>query len=391
MTPLLDTISHPQDLKKLSIDELKMLAQEIRSRIIDVLSKTGGHLSSNLGIVELTIALHRTFESPKDKFIFDVGHQSYVHKLLTGRNPRFPTIRQSEGLSGFIDPKESPHDLVYTGHAGNALSLALGMAKNRDLRGKEEMIVPILGDAALTCGLTLEAMNNIPRKLKNFTVILNDNAMSISKNVGAITNILSRFFNSPTANNIYEDLAKIVSKIPGYGETLAKHGHALKESMKNLISTAPFFEQFGLSYVGPIDGHDIKKLTETLEALKDKPRPTIVHVLTVKGQGLKHAINNPTPFHGARPFDRVTGEFHPPKKSAPSFPKIFGTHLTKLAEEDPSIVAVTPAMPVGSCIDSFMKKMPGRCIDVGIAEGHSLSYAGGIALNGKLKVVASIY
>lgn len=391
MTSLLETLSHPHDLKKLSKEELKDLAQEMRVRILDVLSKTGGHLSSNLGIVELTIALHRVFQSPKDKFIFDVGHQSYIHKLLTGRNPRFPTIRQTDGLSGFIDPSESPHDHFYTGHAGNALSLGLGLAKNRDLRRNDEMILPILGDAALTCGLTLEAMNNIPRKLKKFIVVLNDNAMSISKNVGAITNILSRFFNSPTANNIYEELTAIISKIPGYGNLLAKQGNRMKESMKNLISTAPFFEQFGLSYVGPIDGHDIGKLIETFEALKDLEHPTLVHVLTVKGQGMKHAINNPTPYHGAKPFNRLTGEFHPSKKASISFPKVFGKQLLKMAKEDPTIVAITPAMPVGSCLDHFMKTMPQRCIDVGIAEGHSMAYAGGMGKGGKLKVVACIY
>ncbi len=391
MTPILDSLMHPQDLKKFSTNELVDLSEEIRARIMDVLSVTGGHLSSNLGIVELTLALHTVFNSPQDKLIFDVGHQTYVHKLLTGRNPRFPTLRQTDGLSGFSHPPESPHDHFYSGHAGNALSLALGVAKNRDIRGKDEIIIPVLGDAALTCGLTLEAMNNIPRKLQKFLVILNDNAMSISKNVGAITNILSRFFNSPTANNIYEELTEIVNKIPGYGETLAKQGNRMKESMKNLISTAPFFEQFGLSYVGPIDGHDIKKLIDTFEALKDVDHPTLVHVLTVKGQGMKNAINNPTPYHGAKPFNRVTGEFYPPKSLRPTFPKVFGKHILKMADEDPNLVAITPAMPVGSCLDALMKKYPERCIDVGIAEGHSIAYAGGMGRGGKLKVVACVY
>ncbi|MCB1106480.1 MAG: 1-deoxy-D-xylulose-5-phosphate synthase [Chlamydiia bacterium] len=391
MTPILDSITHPHELKKLSIEELKTLAQEIRVRIMDVLSVTGGHLSSNLGIVELTIALHQVFNSPKDKFIFDVGHQSYVHKILTGRNPRFPSLRQTDGLSGFSHPPESPHDHFYSGHAGNALSLGLGVAKSRDLRREGGAVIPILGDAALTCGLTLEAMNNIPRKLKKFLVVLNDNAMSISKNVGAITNILSRFFNSPTANNIYEELTDIISKIPGYGEILAKQGNKMKESMKNLISTAPFFEQFGLSYVGPIDGHDIKKLIETFKAVEEVEHPTLVHVLTVKGQGMKNAINNPTPYHGAKPFNRVTGEFHPPKTFSPTFPKVFGKHLLKMAENDPYLVAITPAMPVGSCLDTFMKRFPERCIDVGIAEGHSITYAGGMGHSGKLKIIASVY
>lgn len=391
MTPTLDSLTHPQDLKGFSSNELIALSEEIRARIMDVLSVTGGHLSSNLGIVELTLALHAVFNSPHDKLIFDVGHQTYVHKLLTGRNPRFPTLRQTDGLSGFSHPPESPHDHFYSGHAGNALSLALGVAKNRDIRGKDETIIPVLGDAALTCGLTLEAMNNIPRKLQKFLVVLNDNAMSISKNVGAITNILSRFFNSPTANNIYEELSEIVNRIPGYGEALAKQGNRMKESMKNLISTAPFFEQFGLSYVGPIDGHDIKKLIDTFEALKDVDHPTLVHVLTVKGQGMKNATNNPTPYHGAKPFNRVTGEFYPPKSLTPTFPKVFGKHVLKMADEDPNLVAITPAMPVGSCLDAFMKKHPERCIDVGIAEGHSIAYAGGMGRGGKLKVVACVY
>ena len=391
MTEFLKRLTHPQELKAFSTKDLKSLAQEIRVRIMDVLSETGGHLSSNLGIVELTLALHTVYSSPKDRFIFDVGHQSYVHKLLTGRNSHFLSLRQTDGLSGFMCPPESPHDPFYSGHAGNALSLALGVAKNRDLRRQDEMVLPILGDAALTCGLTLEAMNNIPRKLKKFIVVLNDNAMSISKNVGAITNILSRFFNSPTANNIYEELTDILSKVPGYGDFLAEKGNKMKESMKNLISTAPFFEQFGLSYVGPIDGHDIEKLIDTFEALKDVDHPTIVHVLTVKGQGMKNAIMDPTPYHGAKPFDRMTGEFHPPKNTAPTFPKIFGKQILKMAEEDPNIVAITPAMPVGSCLDPFMKRYPHRCIDVGIAEGHSVTYAGGVAHGGKLKVVATVY
>ena len=387
---MLNQLTHPNQLKDLSIQELKALASEIRMRIIDVLSITGGHLSSNLGIVELTIALHRVFDSPQDRLIFDVGHQSYVHKLLTGRNSRFPTIRQTNGLSGFTHPEESIHDHFHSGHAGNALSLALGAAKARDLRGNQEFIIPILGDAALTCGLTLEAMNNIPKKLQKFIVILNDNAMAISKNVGAITAILSRFFNSPTANNLYKELTEIVSKIPDVGETLAKKGNKVKESLKNLVSTAPFFEQFGLCYVGPIDGHDIKQLIDKLEAIKNYDQPTILHVLTVKGQGMENASNNPIPYHGAAPFNRTTGEFHLTKIPSPTFPKIFGKHILSMAEKNPNLIAITPAMPVGSCLDAFMKKYPNRCIDVGIAEGHSVTFAAGLGF-GKLDVVACVY
>jgi len=390
MNSILGTITAPHQLKSLSLQQLQQLSQEIRTRIIDVLSVTGGHLSSNLGIVELTIALHCVFSSPQDKLIFDIGHQSYTHKLLTGRNARFSTIRQKNGLCGFTYPPESPHDFFYSGHAGNALSLALGVAKSRDLREQDHMIIPIIGDGALTCGLTLEAMNNIPKRLKNFIMVLNDNAMAISENVGAITNILSRFFNSPRANNIYEELVSILSKIPGYGKILAKQGNKMKESLKNLISTAPFFEQFGLAYVGPIDGHDIKKMMDTFAALKCIKHPTIVHILTIKGQGMNHAINNPTPYHGAKPFNRTTGEFYP-SQSSHSFPTVFGNYLLKMAERDPDLVAITPAMPVGSHLDAFMKRFPERCIDVGIAEGHAITYAGGIGYGGKLKVIVCVY
>jgi len=358
---------------------------------LDVLAKIGGHLSSNLGIVELTIALHRVFDSPFDKLIFDVGHQCYPHKILTGRNLRFPTIRQTDGLSGFTDPRESVHDHFYAGHAGNALSLALGLAKNRDLRRENYHVLPIIGDAALTCGLTLEAMNNVPKTLKKFIVVLNDNAMAIAKNVGAITNILSRFFNSPTANHIYDELTAILSKVPGHGKTLVLQGNRVKESLKNLISTAPFFEQFGLNYVGPIDGHNIKKLIDTFKSLKNQDSPTLVHVLTTKGKGMKNAIESPIPYHGAKPFDRTTGEFHLTQNTQPTFPKVFGKHLLTMAEKDPSVTAVTPAMPVGSCLDAFMRRFPDRCIDVGIAEGHSIAYAGGISSGGNLKVIACVY
>lgn len=362
MTALLEQISNLQDLKKLSILELKDLAHAIRLRIIDVLSKTGGHLSSNLGIVELTLALHTVFQTPIDKIIFDVGHQSYPHKILTGRNLKFHTIRQTDGVCGFTDPEESIHDHFYAGHAGNALSLALGLAKNRDLNCNDYHILPILGDATLTCGLTLEAMNNIPKTLKKLIVILNDNAMAIAKNVGAIASLLRPFVNSPTDPH-------------------------LKESM----TAAPFFEQFNLNYLGPIDGHDIKKLIETFESLKNQQHPTLVHILTVKGKGMKNAIEFPTSYHGAKPFNRQTGQFHLPKNPTPTFPKIFGKHILKLAKEDPSLVAVTPAMPVGSCLDPFIKQFPKRCIDVGIAEGHSITYCGGISRGGNLKVIACVY
>lgn len=387
----LTKIHTPHDIKNLSMPELASLSNEIRERIIEILSINGGHLASNLGVVELTIALHKVFNSPEDKFIWDVSHQTYVHKLLTGRNNQFHTIRQFKGLCGFSHPKESDHDHFHAGHAGTALSLALGVAKNRDLTKRNEYIIPIIGDATLTCGMSLEALNNISRDLKKFIVILNDNAMSISKNVGAITHILSRFLSNPTSNKLYQEINSIVSKIPSYGPALSKQGHKITESLKNLVSPAAYFEQYGLSYIGPIDGHDLDKLIDVLEGVKDSNWPVIIHVLTKKGFGMDEAIKNPVSYHGAKPFNPGTGKFLPNPTTKPTFPKIFGSHILKMAENDPSVIAVTPAMSAGSCLDDFMKKFPDRCLDVGIAESHSVTFSGGIAYGRKMKVVTSIY
>lgn len=384
-------IESPDDLKKLTFQELNQLASQIRKRIIDVMSINGGHLGSNLGSIELTLALHKVFDSPVDKFIWDVSHQTYTHKIITGRNAQFDKIRQHKGLCGFGCPKESPHDHFYAGHAGTALSLALGVAKNRDLSGRKEHVIPIIGDATLTCGMSLEALNNISRHLERFVVILNDNNMSISKNVGAITHILSRILSNPTTNKLIHDLESIVAKIPTVGASLSRHGHKLTESMKHLVSPAAFFEQYHLSYIGPVDGHDIKKMVEIFEGLKDIAWPVIVHVMTNKGHGMDEAIKNPVSYHGAKPFNPMTGKFLPTPNVGPTFPKVFGTHILKMAENDPSLVCVTPAMSAGSCLDDFMHKFPERCLDVGIAEGHAVTFSGGLAYGGKMKVVTSIY
>lgn len=388
---ILSRIQSPQDLKALNPSLLQPLANEIRQRIIEVLAVNGGHLGSNLGSIELTIAMHRVFNSPADKFLWDVSHQTYTHKILTGRNEQFPKIRQYKGLCGFGHPKESPHDHFYAGHAGTALSLALGVAKNRDLAKRNEYVIPVIGDATFTCGLAYEALNNISRDLKRFIIILNDNEMSISKNVGAITNILSRMLCNPTTTWLQQELDGIVSKIPSMGPTLSKQGHKFTESLKNLVSPSAFFEHFGVSYIGPIDGHDIRKLMDVFENIKDSQWPVLVHVLTKKGMGMEEAILNPVSYHGAKPYDVNTGKFLPTPSTKPTFPKIFGTHLLKMAETDPSLVTITPAMSAGSCLDELMKKFPDRCIDVGIAEGHSVTYAGGLAYGKKMKVVLSIY
>ncbi|GAB4235025.1 MAG: 1-deoxy-D-xylulose-5-phosphate synthase [Chlamydiales bacterium] len=387
----LDRIQSPSDIKGLSYYQLKALAQEIRERIIEVMSVNGGHLASNLGAVELTLALHYAFDSPSDKMIWDVSHQTYTHKLLTGRCEAFGTIRQHKGLCGFSHPGESEHDHFHAGHAGTALSLALGVAHNRDLSKRSEYVLPIIGDATLTCGLTLEALNNINKEMKKFIVILNDNRMSISKNVGAITSILSRMINNPTIAKLHRDIDAVLSKIPSYGAILAQQGRKVAESIKNLVSPGAFFEQFGLTYIGPIDGHDVHKLIEVFSRLKNSSWPVLVHVITNKGQGMDVAIKNPTSWHGAKPFDPNTCKFLPTASNKPTFPKVFGNHLLKMAENDPSLVAITPAMSAGSCLDAFMKKFPERCLDVGIAESHSVTFAGGMAYGKKMKVVVSIY
>lgn len=388
---ILDKIDSPEILKELTDEQLKTLAQDIRRRIIEVMAVNGGHLASNLGAVELTLALHKVFNAPDDKLIWDIGHQTYSHKLITGRREAFPGVRQHKGLSGFCHPDESRYDHFHTGHAGQALSISLGVAKNRDLSQRQEYVVPILGDAALTCGLTLEALNNMSRDLKRFIVILNDNNMSISQNVGRVKHILSRMLSNPTSAKIHEEVDALLRKIPSLGNILSKQTHRISESMKNLVSPAVFFEHFGLTYIGPIDGHDISKLVDVLEGVKGCTWPVLVHVLTRKGEGMEEAVNNPTPYHGARPFDILTGKFHPTTCQKSTFPKIFGRHLLKMAENDPSLVAITPAMSAGSCLDDMMKKFPERCIDVGIAEGHAVTFAGGLAYGGRMKVLACVY
>ncbi len=386
---LLEKITNPKEIKNLSIKKLYILSDEIRKRIIEVLSINGGHLASNLGMVELTIALHYVFDSPYDKFIFDVSHQSYTHKLLTGRNKKFDSLRQYKGISGFCNPKESIHDHFHIGHAGTAVSLGMGLCKNRDLLNRDEHIIPIIGDAALTCGLTLEALNNIDEKLKKFIVILNDNKMAISENVGNIKSILSRLLSNPISNKFYLDMQKFLLKIPNFGKLLAKQQKKITESLKNLVSPASFFEQQNLSYIGPIDGHNISKLIHTFKAIKNINKPVIVHVKTTKGKGMTKAILNPTSYHGVRPFNLTTGDFL--SNAQLTFPKVFGKHLLEMAKTDPNIIVINPAMLKGSSLVEFKKAFPNRCIDVGIAEGHAITLAGGIAFNENLKVLVSIY
>ena len=381
----LQKITHPKDIQHFCVDELYVLSEEVRSRILEVLAQNGGHLASNLGIVELTIALHYCFSSPDDAFIFDTSHQTYAHKLLTGRQEQFTTLRQHKGISGFASPVESPHDHFFSGHAGTALSLALGMAQTR--KNIEQHVIPILGDASFTCGLILEALNHIPKNLQRFLIILNDNNMAISYTVGNIRNILSRFINNPTANKAYHEVLSLIEKIPALGPILASQGKKIKESVKNLINNAAsFFEHFGLAYIGPIDGHDIRKMIDTFSKLKNINQPTLVHVITKKGKGLDEAEANPTPYHGVKPFYNKERP-----KTLTTFPKEFGKILVEMAQKDPSLHVVCPAMIEGSCLTEFQKLFPDRCYDVGIAEGHCITYAGGMSYNRSLHIVISVY
>lgn len=389
--PLLDAIEEPQQLRQMSRSELKELANAARNRIISVLSQIGGHLASNLGTVEMTIALHYCFEAPYDKLIWDVSHQTYTHKLLTGRNERFPFIRQYNGLCGFSNPQESVYDHFYAGHAGTALSLAIGVAARRDLCQENFRVIPIIGDATLTCGMSLEALNNISKSLGRFIIILNDNAMSISKNVGAIRHILSRILSNPTTFSFQRELDHLISKIPSCGPFLSRQTYKISSSIKHLVSPAVFFEQYGISYIGPIDGHDIDKMIDTFEKIKDTKMPVLIHLLTNKGQGMPAALENPDTYHGARPFHLDSGSFISKKGASFTFAQLFGQIILEMAEEDPSIVAVTPAMTLGSCLEPMIKRFPLRCFDVGIAEGHCITFSGGLAYEQKLKVVTSIY
>ena len=387
----LNSILNPSYIKDFSTKELENLSQNIRERIIEVMACNGGHLASGLGAVELTIALHKVFNTPQDKLIWDVGHQTYPHKILTGRNKAFSQVRKYKGPCGFTHPKESPYDHFHAGHAGPALSQALGVAKTRELLGNDEYIIPIIGDATLTCGLAHEALNNVSKDLKKFIIILNDNAMSISKNVGAITHILGQVINNPTTKHLYHELERLLEKIPNLGQTIKKQTRKIAESVKTFISPASFFEQYGLSYHGPVDGHDLAALIEMFERVKNSDLPVIIHINTIKGYGLDIAEKNPIKWHGAKPFNIDTCKFSTSSNTKPTFPKIFGKHLLKMGKEDPNLLCVTPAMSAGSCLDDFMKEFPDRCFDVGIAESHSVTFAGGLGYEKKKKVFVSIY
>jgi 1-deoxy-D-xylulose-5-phosphate synthase len=376
--PLLASISSPNDLHKLSEAELTALAVEIREKLISCLSKTGGHLGPNLGVVELSIAMHAVFTTPADKFVFDVSHQGYVHKMLTGRASRIDTIRTYKGLNGFLLRTESEHDSYGAGHAGTALSAALGMAAARDLAGGDNHVVAVAGDAAFTCGPTLEALNNIAETTRRFIVVLNDNEWSIDKNVGAI----ARYFNALQTHSTYSAVrtsaADFVEKV--LGKAVRKIAHRVEESAKNLIFPNVLFEKFGLRYFGPIDGHNIPLLIKTFEHLKTLNEPVVLHIITEKGRGYQPALDNPGKFHGLGAYKIEDGSTD--TVATPTCSDIFGRTVTDLAIDDQKIVAITAAMPGGTKLETFKKELPDRYYDVGIAEEHAALFAAGLATEG---------
>ena len=378
MSEYLSRIKSPADVKKLGIVELERLAEEIRERLIQSVAKTGGHIGPNLGVVELTIAMHYVFDTPQDSFVFDVSHQCYVHKLLTGREEQFHTIRQPEGLNGFMLRTESEHDSFGAGHAGTALSAALGMAVARDMSGGSEHIVALAGDAAFTNGISFEALNNIAAQTKRMIIVLNDNEWSIDKNVGAI----AEYFHKITANSTYSTLHdKAAAIVEKWGGKAARHiARKAEEAAKGLMGRAMLFEEFGLAYYGPIDGHNLPMLIETFKFLKEQNKPIVLHALTQKGRGFQPALEKVKKFHGLGPYDPETGETKPTAQK--TYSEVFAESLTKLATLDDRVVAITAAMPNGTALDLFRPHHPKRYFDVGIAEEHAVLFAAGMATKG---------
>ncbi|MFS0877270.1 1-deoxy-D-xylulose-5-phosphate synthase [Solibacillus isronensis] len=387
----LTKISSPSFLKDLNKKQLEALAGEIRAFLIEKCSITGGHIGPNLGVVELTIALHKAFNSPKDKFLWDVGHQAYVHKILTGRASQFDTLRQYKGLCGFPKLVESEHDMWETGHSSTSLSAAMGMAAARDIKGDKNFVVPIIGDGALTGGMALEALNHIGHEKKNMIVILNDNEMSIAPNVGALHDVLGRLRTAKEYSRAKEDLESLIHKIPMVGDKLAATAERVKDSLKYLVVSGVFFEELGFKYLGPIDGHDFEALEKTLEYAKKVQGPVLVHVLTKKGKGYKPAEDDTIgTWHGTGPYKMETGAFVKSSTKGPAWSSLVAESVRKCMKEDNRIVTITPAMPVGSKLEGIQKDFPNRFFDVGIAEQHATTMAAGLATQ-HMKPFLSIY
>ncbi len=389
---LLDSITGPEDVRRLPRESLQPLADEVRQRLIDVVSQTGGHIGAGLGVVELTVALLHVFDSPRDRVVWDVGHQAYPWKILTGRNDRLPTLRQEGGLSGFLRRDESPHDHFGAGHAGTALSAAYGMAVARDLRHETHRVLAVVGDGALTCGLSYEAMNNAGHSGRDIILVVNDNGMSIAPNVGAISRYLGSIIASPAGVRMRERVKAIIEKTSHVvgGHKLVEFAKTLEESVKNLWSPGMLFEELGFRYFGPIAGHDVDQLVRTFEIVRDLRTPRVVHVITEKGKGFPFPEPDSEKYHARAPYDPRTGELRPVRPGPPQWTRVFGDALVELAGEYPSLVAITAAMPSGTGTGAFQKKYPERFFDVGIAEAHATTFAAGLATQG-LRPVVAIY
>ena len=387
MHTLLETINQPKDLKKLSFAQLEQLAAEIRQMIICTISKNGGHLAPNLGVVELTLALHKVFDSPQDKFIWDVGHQAYVHKILTGRRERFETIRQLNGLSGFPKRSESPHDAFNTGHSSTSISAALGLALARDLSNQKHDILAIIGDGSLTGGQAFEALNHVGHVGTRMTVILNDNEMSIAKNVGALSEYLAKMRTAPSYSKVKHDIEYLLRRIPAIGDRVAKTAERVKDSLKYFLVPGVLFEELGFTYFGPIDGHNLVSLMDVLQQTKNVEGPILIHVLTQKGKGYNPAECNASQFHGVGPFCIESGQAAQ-GSTKPTYTSVFGDTLVELAASNPNLVAITAAMPEGTGLKKFAAQYPARFWDTGIAEQHAVTMAAGLAAAGKKPFVA---
>ena len=386
MEEYLNRIQSPADVKRLGMVELERLAEEIRARLIRSVAKTGGHIGPNLGVVELTIAMHYVFDTPTDHFVFDVSHQAYVHKLLTGREGRFHTIRQAEGLNGFMLRTESEHDSYGAGHAGTALSAALGMAVARDMSGGTEHVVALAGDAAFTNGISFEALNNIAAQTKRLIIVLNDNEWSIDKNVGAIAEYFHKIVTNSTYNSLHERAAGLLER---FGGKAARHvARKAEEAAKGIVGRGMIFEEFGLSYYGPVDGHNVPLLIETFKFLKEQNRPVVLHAITQKGRGFQPALDGQKKFHGLGPYHPETGETKATGQK--TYSEVFAESLVKLADGNDKVVAITAAMPNGTALDLFRPKHPARYFDVGIAEEHAVIFAAGMATKG-YKPFCAIY
>ena len=382
---MLEKINSPEDLKKLNIEEKEQLAKEIREYILNVVSENGGHLASNLGVVELTIALHSVFNVPTDKIVWDVGHQTYVHKILTGRREQLKTIRKLDGLAGFPKTNESDCDCFNTGHSSTSISAALGMARARDLEGKNNSVIAVIGDGALTGGMALEALNDVGYSNTKMTVILNDNEMSISKNIGGLNMFLSKLRTKKLYAKSSLSAKKVIIKIPVVGKPFVKIVQRVKRSIKQLIIPKMFFEDIGFTYLGPVDGHNIEQLQNIMQLSKQVEAPVLIHVLTKKGKGYKIAEENPDKFHATSPFDIETGK--PKKEKKPDYSKVFGEKIVEMAKKDSRIVAITASMKDGTGLTKFQKEFPNRFFDIGIAEQHALGMAAGMAKEGMIPIV----